>query len=155
MSPTPLALLATFVVSLVVAASAAAATDDGSLRRAVLGTWLHEQSAGVASVAMFTTYREDGTAIQLLKTKIVFRPAKAIYIENRWRIENGTLFLTPVRFRAQDEAAQIELTEAARSALTITADRMTYQLKGKTRPETKVDRLPADVQALIDELSKP
>lgn len=149
----PIRLLALFVAA-VAAAAISTASDDAALRRAVVGTWLYEQNAGIASVAMFTTYQPDGTAIQLIKTKFVFKQAKGVWVENRWRIENGTLVLTPVRFRAHDADAKVEMTEATRSQLRFNGDQFTYQLKGKDRTETKVPRLPDDVQAMIAELSK-
>jgi hypothetical protein len=129
-------------------------TGDDALRQAVVGTWCYEQDAGVASVTMFTTYREDGTAIQLIKTKFVFKKAAGVWIENRWKIEHGDLHLTPVRFRAHANDAKIDLDEAVRQLSRVDGREMLYVLKGKERKEDKVPGVPEDVQKMIDELSK-
>ncbi len=152
-------LLALVLPALLPAGSASAGASAGlpadeTLRHAVLGTWLYEQNAGIATVAMFTIYRDDGIAIQLIKTKFLFKQAKGVYIENRWRIENGTLYLSPVRYRAHSEDAKVDLEEAARQLLKVDSRAMRYQLKGKEREETKAGLVPDDVQAMIDELSR-
>ena len=127
---------------------------DDALRHAVIGTWSYEQDAGIASVTMFTTYREDGIAIQLIKTKFVFKKASGVWIENRWKIEHGALHLTPVRFRAHADDAKIDLAEADRQLSRVDGREMLYVLKGKEKKESKVPGVPEDVQKMIDELSK-
>jgi hypothetical protein len=131
-----------------------APAGDDALRRTVTGTWLYEQNAGIASVAMYTTYREDGTAIQLIKTKIIFKKAEGVWIENRWSIQKGALHLTPVRWRAHSDDAKVEMDEAVRQLLSVDRHEMLYQLKGKERKESRVTGMPNDVQTMIDELSK-
>lgn len=149
----PLSLLGSILIASLVAA--AAFGDDAALRRDVRGTWIDEQNAGVASVGMFTTCRDDGTAIQLIKTMFVFKRAKGVCAGNRWRIGNGNPVLTPLRHRAHDSCAKIEMTEATRSQLRLSGDEFAYQLKGGERTESRVTRVPDDVQAMIDELSEP
>ena len=126
---------------------------DAALRHAVIGTWLYEQDAGVASVAMYTTYREDGTAIQLIKTKFIFQKAKGVWIENRWNIQNGELHLTPLRFRAHSDDAKVDREEAIRQRLSVDHREMLYQLKGKERKENRT-LIPDDVQQMIEKLSQ-
>jgi hypothetical protein len=111
----PIALLATRALG----DSPTAPASDTALHRAIVGTWLYEKNAGVASVAMFTTYREDGTAIQLIKTKFMFQQASGVWIENRWKILNGVLLLTPVRYRAHSSGAEVDLKEATRQILRV------------------------------------
>ena len=149
-------LLAVLPVALFAAPAieAPATLPDDALRRATLGTWLYEQNAGVATVAMYTTYREDGTAIQLLKTKFLFKKAAGIWIENRWTIRDGAVHLTPVKFRAHSDDAKIDLDEAVRQILRLDDKEMVYTLKGKERKELKTATIPDDVQQMIAELSK-
>jgi hypothetical protein len=135
------------------AAPTAAPSPDAALRRALIGTWLYEQDAGLASVAMYTTYREDGTAIQLIKTKFLFKKARGVWIENRWSILNGELHLSPVRFRAHSDDAKIDLAEAIRQRVSADSREMRYELNGKERKESK-SGIPDEVQQMIDELSK-
>ena len=125
---------------------------DAALHQTVVGTWLSAQDAGVASVAMYTTYREDGIAIQLIKTKFIFQKAKGVWIENRWSIRNGELHLTPLRFRASSDDAKVDQEEAVRRSLSVDAHEMAYELKGKERKERR-SSLPGDVQQMLVELA--
>ncbi len=160
MNPSPRARWFAVVLMLGLGAAHAASEDttarsgDDALHHKVIGTWCYEQDAGVASVTMFTTYREDGIAIQLIKTKFVFKKASGVWIENRWRIEHGALHLTPVRFRAHADDAKIDLAEAVRQLSRVDGREMLYVLNGKEKKESKVAGVPDDVQKMIDELSK-
>ncbi len=144
----------TFLATHAFAETVAAPGADEALHRAVIGTWLYEQNAGIASVAMYTTYREDGSAIQLIKTKFMLKKATGVWIENRWSIQNGALHLTTLRFRAHNEDAKIDLGESVRQLLSVDDREMRYQLRDKERKEAKAAGLPDDVQKMIDELSK-
>lgn len=133
--------------------AAAPAGSDDSLRRAVVGTWLLEKNLGVGSVAIYTTYREDGIAIEFAKIKFLFKKATGAWTEYRWSIQNGELHLVPLRFKTNTPDDEGDTEETVRQIVRIDQREMLMQRKGKDRKDTR-STIPADVQKMIDELSK-
>ncbi|MBI3885482.1 MAG: hypothetical protein HY302_07110 [Opitutae bacterium] len=126
--------------------------SDDIFRRAVVGTWLHEKNAGVATVAVYTIYREDGVAHELVKIKFAFQKATSVWTEYRWSVAHGVLHLAPVRSRAQADAADVNLEKVERQLVSVTAREMHFRRKGKERQDRKVV-LPGDVQKMFAELA--
>lgn len=144
------------VISLALhAANEAPATPppDATWRQAILGTWLHEKNVGVATVALYTTYHSDGTAIELLKLKFLFKKPTGVWTEYRWHIENGALHLMPVRSRTNSDDTQVDMEETVRELIRVDSTELFFRRKGKERLEHRA-AIPADVQKLIDELSQ-
>ena len=133
--------------------TATAPASDEALRRAVIGTWLHERTIGVAAVTIYTTYREDGVAVELVRIKIVFKKAAIAWAEYRWSIDHGELHLLPLRFHANTDDATSDTTEVVRQLISVSDREMSFRRQGKERKDLAAT-LPEDVQKLIDELAR-
>lgn len=51
---------------------ARASDDPVQPATALIGTWVHEKNVGIAKVTIHTTYRDDGTAVELVRVKPIF-----------------------------------------------------------------------------------
>jgi hypothetical protein len=129
------------------------AQGDDALRRAVIGTWLHEKSAGVAKASVYTTYRDDGTAIELIMVKIVFKKATGVWTKYQWQVEHGALRMTPLLYRSNNEDTHVALTEIVRELRRVDQREMVFFREGKERKDVAAE-IPPDVQKMIDELSR-
>ncbi|MDI1319966.1 MAG: hypothetical protein PSW75_07200 [bacterium] len=151
-------LLALFLPVAVLAAPAAGEPttqlpQDAVLRQAIVGTWLSEKSAGIASVTAYATYREDGSASQILRVKVIFKQAMWVWIKQSWTIVDGTLRVTSERFASNSDQAQVDLSVAHRQLLALDAANLNYRVKDKEQHETKVGGPPADFRKIADELA--
>lgn len=149
-----LLLLALASCSALAATNASPATpSDDDLRRALIGTWLYEKNAGVAAASVYTTYRDDGIAIELIKVKVVFKKATGVWTKFQWRVENGALRLTPLLYRTDTDDTHVSMTEVVRKLLRVDGREMLFTREGKERKDVAAE-IPPDVQKMIDELSK-
>ncbi|MBI2813864.1 MAG: hypothetical protein HYX71_06235 [Opitutae bacterium] len=131
----------------------AAPPPDAVWRQSILGTWLHEKNVGVATAALYTTYRADGTAIELLKLKFLLKKPTGVWTEYRWHIENGRLHMMPVRSRSSSDDTQVDLEEIVRQLVRVDSKELFFRRKGKERQEHRAT-IPADVQKMIGDLSQ-
>lgn len=127
--------------------------SDENLRRAIVGTWFREKNAAIASVATYTTFHEDGTVIELIKIKVVFKRVVGTLVESNWDIQHGELTITPIRIRSNTDSIQRDNQPIVRHLVSINNQDMVSQGKEKERTDIRTT-IPADAQNLIDELAK-
>lgn len=133
--------------------AAAGLPPDLALRQAILGSWVYEKNVGIASVAVYTTYRDDGTATELLRMKIVLKKATGVWTEYRWHIENGDLHLLPVRSRTNSDDTRADMEETVRQLVRVDSTELFFRRKGKERTDRRTT-VPDDIRKMTAELSK-
>lgn len=127
--------------------------SDDILRHNIIGSWFREKSAGVASVATYTIYHDDGTVVELIRAKIIFKKATGMLVESQWSIQQGDLIISPVRVQSNSDNLSRDKGKVVRHLLKVSSDELLSQSKDKVRKDIRAT-IPADVQELIEELSK-
>lgn len=133
---------------------ARASDDPVQPATALIGTWVHEKNVGIAKVTIHTTYRDDGTAVELVRVKPIFGHPSHVWTEYRWSLADRELRLTPLRSKADSPDEPTLKEDVVRQLVSIDAREMRLRRKDRERTDTRAD-LPSEVQKKIDELSRP
>ncbi len=149
-------LLAFLPVALATATASPAAPlpDDVTLRRAIVGIWCREQNAGIASGTTYSVYREDGTAFQIIRAKIVFKSTMWIWIRQTWKIESGVLSVKSEQTASNSDESQTDIGITNYDLVSLDARQMKFRSKSKERVADKVATLPEEFRKVADTLAK-
>ena len=136
------------------AATAAQLPPDAALRQAIVGSWRLEKEAGIASATSYTTYREDGSASQILRVKVIFKQPMWIWIKQGWTIHDGALFVTSQCSASNSDQAQVDVSTVCRVLLELAGPHLKYRIKDKQQNESRAAALPEEYARMSDELAR-
>jgi hypothetical protein len=137
-----------FVCLLAVTGFAAEPSFD---RARLLGTWEFQQTGSLSSFTGYTTFRPDGTCVQIGRGKTLGM-TKWIYVETHWRIEGDQVVASVTR---SNLGLPIGKTSTSR-IIRLTASEFTYREAGDSadRTEHRITQVPPDFQRQLAELER-
>ena len=141
--------LATFLVLLFPAISSVCAEPSFD-RKMLLGTWEYKAPGVLKSLTGYTTYKEDGTCLQIARGKALGM-TKWIFVETRWRLEGDQI---PISILRSNIGAPVGKTDSSR-ILRLSDSEFTYrESDGTVRTEHRVTSVPKEFQAQLEDAQK-
>jgi hypothetical protein len=139
-------VLAFFLLHAVDAVSAEPTFD----RRMLLGTWEYKAPGTFKSLTGYTTYKADGTCIQIARGKALGM-TKWIFLEMRWRLEGDQIPISIVR---SNIGVPVGKTDSSR-ILRLSDSEFTYrESDGTERTERHVSTIPEEFRAQLETLQR-
>jgi hypothetical protein len=140
---------AAFLVLLFCAISAVSAEPRFD-RKMLLGTWEYKAPGLLKSLTGYTTYKEDGTCLQIARGKAL-GVTKWIFAETRWRLEGDQMFISILR---SNMGVPVGKTDSSR-VLRLSDSEFTYrESDGTVRTEHRVTSAPKEFQAQLEDAQK-
>ena len=142
----------TFAVSLglLFCALGAVSAERGFDRKMLLGTWEYKATGVLKSLTGYTTYKQDGTCLQIARGKALGM-TKWIFVETRWRLEGDQL---PISILRSNIGVPVGKTDSSR-VLRLSDSEFTYrESDGTVRTEHRVTSVPKEFQAQLEDAQK-
>ena len=120
-------------------------------RARLLGTWEFQLSGSLSSFTGYTTFRPDGTCVQIGRGKTLGM-TKWIYVETRWRLEGDQVVASVTR-----SSIGLPIGKSTTSRIIqLTASEFTYREAGDSadRTEHRIAQVPSDFQRQLAELQQ-
>ena len=120
-------------------------------RTALLGTWEFRQGGMLKSFTGYTTFRPDGTCLQIGRGKTLGM-TKWIYVETHWRLEGDQVVASVTR-----SSIGLPIGKSTTSRIIrLTASEFTYREAGDSadRTEHRIAQVPPDFQRQLVELQQ-
>ena len=137
-------------VVLLFCAISAVSAEPSFDRKMLLGTWEYKASGVLKSLTGYTTYKEDGTCLQIARGKALGM-TKWIFGETRWRLEGDQLSISVLR---SNMGVPVGKTDSSR-LLRLSDSEFTYrESDGTVRTEHRVTSVPKEFQAQLEDAQK-
>jgi len=118
-------------------------------RTALLGTWEFRQEGMLKSFIGYTTFRADGTCLQIGRGKALGM-TKWIYVKTSWRLDADQVILSVTQSNIGLPPGKITTEKVIR----LTDSAFTYRESGdnEDRTEQRVAQIPSDFQGQLTQL---